>query len=135
MTDNTKQKVRLDKWLWAARFFKTRSLAKKAIEGGKVQADKKKVKVSKTISTGETLTVRQGWDEKTVLVIALSEQRRGAAEAALLYEETADSIENRKLQTEQRKSHGGGVLAPDSRPTKKQRRMLDKFLDQQDQQD
>lgn len=120
-------KVRLDKWLWAARFFKTRSLAKKAIEGGKVGIGSQKLKVSKEVSVGEELRIRQGWDEKTVVVIALSDQRRGAPEAAKLYEETGDSIEKRLLAAEQRKSHGRGILAPETRPTKKQRRQLEQF--------
>ena len=69
-------KLRLDKWLWAARFFKTRSLAKAAIEGGKVQLDGSRVKVSKEISVGDKLRIRQGWDEKDIEVLALSNQRR-----------------------------------------------------------
>jgi ribosomal 50S subunit-recycling heat shock protein len=69
------QKVRLDKWLWAARLFKTRSLAKQAIEGGKINCDDQKVKPGKEISIGTVLAVRQGWDEKILLVKALSEQR------------------------------------------------------------
>ncbi len=85
-------KVRLDKWLWAARFFKTRSLAKQAIEGGKIHCDGQRVKPSKEISVGITLTIRQDLDEKIISVIALSDQRRGAPEAALLYVETEASI-------------------------------------------
>jgi ribosome-associated heat shock protein Hsp15 len=77
-------KVRLDKWLWAARLFKTRSLAKQAIEGGKVHYDGTRSKVSKEVEIGARLTVRQGWDEKELEVSALSVQRRGAAEAQLL---------------------------------------------------
>lgn len=126
-----KPKVRLDKWLWAARFFKTRSLAKKAIEGGKVHCDGQRVKVSKEVSAGEMLTVRQGWDEKTVQILAISAQRRGASEASLLYQETEDSVSKRLLHAEQRKSHGRGVLAPDTKPTKKQRRQLNKFVKNQ----
>ena len=75
------EKVRLDKWLWAARFFKSRSLAKAAIEGGKVHLDGQRVKVSKEITVGCELCIRQGWDEKTVVVTQLSEQRRGAPAA------------------------------------------------------
>lgn len=120
-------KVRLDKWLWAARFFKTRSLAKKAIDGGKVQCDGQRVKVSKDLSGGETLSIRQGWSEKTVIVAGLSDQRRGAPEAAKLYRETEQSVEKRLLDAEQRKAFGRGVLAPDNRPSKKQRRQLEKL--------
>ena len=120
-------KVRIDKWLWAARFFKTRNLAKQAIEGGKVHADGQRVKASKDIVVGATLQIRQGWDEKTVAVIALSDQRRGAKEAALLYQETEDSIARREAHHAQRKL--AGVLAPhtDGKPSKKQRRQIHRF--------
>ena len=116
------QRVRLDKWLWAARLFKTRSLAKQAIEGGKVSSDNQKVKPGKEIGVGAILVVRQGWDEKTLLVKALSEQRRGAAEAQLLYEETPESIAQREKLAEQRRFQA--VLhQPQSKPDKKDRRL------------
>ncbi len=83
------EKLRLDKWLWAARFFKTRRLAKEAIEGGKVHCAGQRGKVAKEISPGEALTIQQGFDKREVRVIAFSDQRRSATEAALLYEETA----------------------------------------------
>ena len=124
------EKVRLDKWLWAARFFKTRSLAKKAIEGGKVAYDGARAKVSKEVSVGATLIIRQGWDEKTVHVDALSEQRRGATQAAELYTETAESIEQRKQQAAQRKVFRESMLPPETRPTKKQRRVLERLREQ-----
>ena len=95
-------KVRIDKWLWAARFFKTRTLAKQAIEGGKVHCDQQRVKASKEVVIGTQLTIRQGWDEKTVTITALSEQRRGAPEAAKLFEETQVSITKRQQASEQR---------------------------------
>lgn len=126
MTD----KVRLDKWLWAARFFKTRSLAKKAIEGGKVAYDGARVKVSKEVTIGATLTIRQGWDQKTVKVDALAEQRRGAAQAAALYSETPDSIERRRQTAAQRKAFRESMLPPETRPTKKQRRVLERLREQ-----
>jgi ribosome-associated heat shock protein Hsp15 len=122
-------KVRLDKWLWAARFFKTRSLAKAAIEGGKVHLGGQRVKVSKEISVGDTLQIRQGWDEKVVLVTSLSDQRRGAPEALLLYEETADSRAKREAEAEARKAAGGMIDRPANRPTKKQRRQIHRFKD------
>lgn len=116
--------VRLDKWLWAARFFKTRSLAKNAIEGGKVHLNNQRCKASKEIDTGTTLRIRVGWDEKEVQVKALSDQRRGAPEAELLYEETPDSIEKRRLHAEQRKALGASRVQTDGRPNTKQRRQL-----------
>ena len=123
------EKLRLDKWLWAARFFKTRGLAKAAIEGGKVHLGGQRVKVSKEISVGDTLQIRQGWDEKVVLIKSLSDQRRGAPEAQLLYEETADSRAKREAQAEARKAAGGMIDRPAHRPTKKQRRQIHRFKD------
>lgn len=126
-TAGAPEKLRLDKWLWAARFFKTRSLAKAAIEGGKVQLDGRRVKVSKEIVAGDRLQIRQGWDERVVTVIALSDQRRGAPEARLLYEETADSIARREAEAAARKAAGGMLDRPVGRPTKKQRRQIHRF--------
>ena len=122
-------KLRLDKWLWAARFFKTRSLAKAAIEGGKVRLDGQRVKVSKEIGVGDILQVRQGWDEKTVVVQALSDQRRGAPEAQAQYHETAESLEKREAEAAARKAAGGMIERPAHRPTKKQRRQIHRFKD------
>lgn len=122
-------KVRLDKWLWAARFFKTRSLAKAAIEGGKVQLEGKRVKVSREILVGDELTIRQGWDQRVVIVQALSDQRRGAPEAQKLYRETDESIARREAEAAARKSAGGMIGRPAERPTKKQRRQIHRFRD------
>lgn len=120
-------KLRLDKWLWAARFYKTRSLAKAAIEGGKVHLGGQRVKVSREIAVGDTLQIRQGWDEKTIVVRTLSDQRRGAPEAQSLYEETADSIARREAAADARKAAGGMIDRPAQRPTKKQRRQIHRF--------
>ncbi len=122
------ERVRVDKWLWAARFFKTRSLAKQAIDGGKVHCDGQRIKPSKEIPVGVELTVRQGWDEKTVQVIALSEQRRGAPEAAALYRETEQSQAKREAAAQQRKALSGSGPQASSRPSKKQRRQIHRFL-------
>lgn len=124
------QKVRLDKWLWAARFFKTRSLAKQAIDGGKIHCDGQRVKPAKEITVGVTLVIRQGLDEKNVLVKALSDQRRGAPEAALLYDETPDSVARREAEAARRKLLRSD--APEGRPTKKQRRQIHRFLELND---
>ena len=126
MTDNS-QKVRLDKWLWAARFFKTRSLAKTAIEGGKVHYEGQRCKVSKMADVGATLLIRQGCDEKEVVITALSEQRRGAPEARLLYEETPQSIKARMDKSEQRKVLKASMPTPDHKPNKKERRDMRRF--------
>ena len=123
----TEGKVRIDKWLWAARFFKTRNLAKQAIEGGKIHCDGHRVKASKEITTGLYLTIRQNMDEKTVLVTALSEQRRGAPEAALLYQETEESRTQREERAAQRKAGMGSYIISDHRPNKKERRQIHRF--------
>jgi ribosome-associated heat shock protein Hsp15 len=120
-------RLRIDKWLWAARFFKTRSLAKAAIEGGKVQMNGQRVKVSKELSAGDRLRIRQGWDEKEVTVVALSDQRRGAAEAQALYEESAESIRRRDAEAAARKAAGGITPNPRRRPSKRERRQIHRF--------
>ena len=127
MTEDPATKVRLDKWLWAARFFKTRRLAKAAIEGGKVRWDGQRIKAGKEIGVGDNLTIRQGFDDKEVLVTALSEQRRGAPEAALLYEEMAASKALRENRAADRKAAAGGFKPSDHKPSKKERRQLQKF--------
>ncbi len=123
----SEHKLRIDKWLWAARFFKTRSLAKTAIEGGKVQLDGQRIKVSKEITVGDRLLIRQGWDLREVIVDALSDQRRGAPEARQLYTETEASVARRECETEARKAAGGMIERPLHRPTKKQRRQIHRF--------
>lgn len=125
------EKVRIDKWLWAARFYKTRSLAKQAIEGGKVHADGQRVKPSKDIAVDQIITLRQGWDEKTVVVLALSDQRRGAEQAATLYRETEQSVAARQALAAQRKAQAGGHSQHERRPTKKQRRQIHQFVNRQ----
>jgi ribosome-associated heat shock protein Hsp15 len=120
-------RLRLDKWLWAARFFKTRSLAKSAIEGGKVHLAGQRVKVSREIVVGDELTIRQGWDLKTVIVENLSDQRRGAPEAQKLFRETQDSVERREREAQARRAAGGMQDRPANRPSKKQRRQIHSF--------
>lgn len=114
-------KVRLDKWLWAARFYKTRAIAKAMIEGGKVHYDGQRAKCSKTVEVGAILQIRQGNEEKIVEVLELSDQRRGAPEAQKLYRETEESIRAREQRAAERKQIGSG---PDQRPNKKSRREL-----------
>ncbi|MEH6346569.1 MAG: ribosome-associated heat shock protein Hsp15 [Bermanella sp.] len=123
----TQKKVRLDKWLWAARFYKTRALAKNAIEGGKVHYNEQRCKVSKMVELGAMLKIRQGFDEKTVEVKTLSEQRRGAPEAALLYEETVASIKLRMDESERRRKFKHANPIFDHKPNKKERRQIHHF--------
>ncbi len=119
-----KPKVRLDKWLWAARFYKTRAIAKQMIEGGKVHYEGQRSKSSKVVELGARLQIRQGWDEREVVVTGLSEQRRGAEEAQALYTETAESIEKREKAALMRKAMKGAELSPKNKPDKKSRRQL-----------
>ena len=120
-------KVRLDKWLWAARFFKTRALAKTAIDTGKIHIDGQKAKPSRMIEATNMLTIRQGDVEKTVRIITACEHRRGAPEAQLLYEETASSIEAREKKSAELRAFHGSTPAS-TRPNKKQRRQIHRFI-------
>ena len=126
MAEKDDDKVRLDKWLWAARFFKTRALAKAAIEGGKVHCRGERCKPSKEPKVGDELLVRGGGDERTVVVRALSAVRRGAPEAQTLYEETPQSLAAREEAAAQRKAGALG-LQTYGRPSKKQRRALQRL--------
>jgi len=119
-------RLRIDKWLWAARFYKTRAIAKHAIDGGKVHIGGNRPKPSKEIEVGTKIRLRQGFDEKTVVVKALSEIRRGAKEAQLLYDETSESVENRNKLSEQRKAQPKHWASP-TKPNKKQRRLIQQF--------
>ncbi|MGV6396307.1 RNA-binding S4 domain-containing protein [Pseudomonas caspiana] len=119
-------KVRLDKWLWAARFYKTRALAKTAIESGKVHCRGERCKPGKEPRIGDQFQIRAGFDERTVVVEALSIVRRGAPEAQTLYSETPESIAKRENEAAQRKAGNLG-LTTDGKPTKKQRRQLFDF--------
>lgn len=119
--------VRLDKWLWAARFYKTRALAREMIDGGKVHYNGQRSKPSKNVELSAEIKLRQGNEERTVVVLALSGQRRGAGEAQLMYEETVASIANREQMAQARKLNALSMPHPDRRPDKKERRTLIKF--------
>ena len=125
-------KIRLDKWLWAARFFKTRALAKEAIEGGKVHCRGERCKPGKEPKVGDELSIRQGFDERRIKVEALSAVRRGAAEAQALYTETPDSVLKRENAAALRKAGALGMTT-DGRPSKKQRRQIEHFRGAQEQ--
>ena len=125
-TSELKQ-VRLDKWLWAARFYKTRSIARAMIDGGKVQYNGQRSKPSKMVEVGAEVKLRQGNDEKTVTIEKISDTRRGAPEAQLLYQETAQSIELRERHAQMRKLNTFDSPSPIKRPDKKQRRDIMRF--------
>ncbi|MGN2426001.1 ribosome-associated heat shock protein Hsp15 [Raoultella sp. Lac2] len=127
MKEKPVEAVRLDKWLWAARIYKTRALAREMIEGGKVHYNGQRSKPGKVVELGATLTLRQGNDERILLVKGITEQRRPASEAVTLYEETAESIEKREKMALARKMNALTMPHPDRRPDKKERRDLMRF--------
>ena len=129
-TDDTR--VRLDKWLWAARFYKTRSLAKEAIEGGKVHYNSQRTKPGKIVEAGAKVTLRQGWQEKIVVIDGISDRRRGAPEAQTLYHETEASVKKREELAWQRKTMQAAQLPPARRPSKKDRRKIQRFREEND---
>lgn len=119
--------VRLDKWLWAARFYKTRALAKDMINGGKVHYNGQRTKSSKNAEIGATIRLRQGHDEREVVICKLSEQRQGAAIAQDMYQETEQSIKKRAFNAEARRLNILNNPAPENKPDKKQRRQIIRF--------
>ena len=121
------EKCRLDKWLWAARFYKTRSLATEAIETGKIHVDGDRVKPAKEVKVGQVIHIRRKELEMEVAVKALSVIRKGAPEAALLYEETADSLQKRENLSVTREAEHARRERGAGRPTKRQRRDIKKF--------
>jgi len=127
MKEKSEDGVRLDKWLWAARFYKTRSIAREMIEGGKVHYNGQRSKPSKLVERDAELTLRQGNDERTVVITGISEQRRPVSEAQQLYRETDASIEKREKMALARKMNALTMPHPDRRPDKKERRDLMKF--------
>ena len=126
-TQNQPTSTRLDKWLWAARFYKTRAIAKQMIDGGKVFYNGQRSKSGKAVTVGDLIRIRQGFDEKEVTVVLLAETRRDATFAQTLYQETARSLATREKNNLARKQ--GILLSPasDSKPDKKQRRKLREF--------
>lgn len=120
-------RVRLDKWLWAARFFKTRTLATEAVTGGKVHAGGQRCKPSHPVRLGEMLRIQRGLEEYQIMVRALNDRRGPATEAVLLYEETAESRQRRDALREQRRLERSPAPPPAGRPTKQDRRRIIRF--------
>ncbi|MCG9748387.1 ribosome-associated heat shock protein Hsp15 [Shewanella sp. Isolate8] len=127
MTSEKELGVRLDKWLWAARFYKTRAVAKEMINGGKVHYNGQRTKSSKLAEVDAVIRLRQGYDEKEIVIKKLSEQRQKAVVAQTLYEETPESIAKRETYAEARRLNVLNNPAPDTKPDKKQRRQLIRF--------
>jgi ribosome-associated heat shock protein Hsp15 len=124
----TEAKVRIDKWLWAARFFKTRSMAAQAVTGGKVHVNGARIKPARLVQPGDELRIRRGELEFIVIVQGLSDKRRPAKEAQLLYEETEFSMQQREdMQGQKRLEAANKMYGPMKRPDKKARRQIRSF--------
>ena len=128
MTADTR--LRLDKWLWAARFYKTRTLAAQAVEAGHVRVGGERVKTAHAVRAGERVSIRKSGYVWEVTVTALSDRRGGAADAALLYKEDEASIAAREELAKQRKAAAEASPRYTGRPTKRQRRKLEDFLNE-----
>ncbi|MDO6566887.1 ribosome-associated heat shock protein Hsp15 [Alteromonas sp. 1_MG-2023] len=129
-TNNTSQNVRLDKWLWAARFFKTRAIARDMVQSGKVHYNGQRTKPGKSVELGAVVKVPSGWDNREVIVQKLSDKRLSAALALGLYEETEVSVTKREENQVARKLNAFHSPKPENRPDKKQRRQIIKFKQQ-----
>jgi ribosome-associated heat shock protein Hsp15 len=122
------EKVRIDKWLWAARFFKTRSLASKAVSGGHVHLNGGRIKPARMVQESDRLQIRRGEEEFTVDILALSSRRGPATVARTLYRETEESVISREAAREQRRLLRTPAVRPQGRPDKRERRKIRKFL-------
>ena len=123
-SDEKPESVRIDLWLWAARFYKTRSLAKQAVLGYKVDADGQALKPSRQVKTGERLSIRRGEEVFEIEVLALSERRGSAPVARTLYAESPESIARRAAELEKRRTEATGYRAPPGKPDKRARRLI-----------
>lgn len=119
--------VRLDKWLWAARFFKTRGLARDAIDGGKIRVEGVKAKPSKMVVPGLEIEISRGQSSMVINVLDVREDRRPAVEAQLLYQETSESIEKREAERDLFRYSRAGFQPADHRPNKRERRQMTKL--------
>ncbi|MCW8956137.1 MAG: S4 domain-containing protein [Gammaproteobacteria bacterium] len=124
--DKHLEKLRIDKWLWAARFYKTRALATEAVSGGKVHLNGERCKAGRSIKVGDCLTISRGYQEMEVIIQDLNKQRRPASEAAQLYLETEQSIKQRQAKAEMMKQNMP-TFQRDKRPNKKDRRQIIRF--------
>ncbi len=121
---NAAPTVRIDLWLWAARFFKTRSIAKQAIEAGRVELAGQAVKASRGLKVGDALSIRRGEEQFEVSVLGLSEKRGSAPMAQALFAETPESVAARAAEREKRRMEATGYRAPQSKPDKRARRLI-----------
>lgn len=123
----TGEHVRIDKWLWAARFFKTRSMAAKAVGGGHVHVNGQRIKPSRIVQIGDELQIRREQTEFVIIVQDISDKRGPAPVARTLYEETEDSIRRREMTDRQRRLENIAAAGPTRRPDKRDRRKIRKF--------
>ena len=121
--------VRLDKWLWAARFFKTRALAAAAVSAGKIHSAGQSVKPSRGVKIDECFEIRRGYETFEIVVTALSDRRGSATTAQLLYREIESSVDRRKVEAEKRKLAMMARPQSEGRPDKKQRRQIRRFIE------
>lgn len=121
------EEIRIDKWLWAARFFKTRSIASKAVSGGHVYINGQRIKPSRLVRMEDTLHIRRGLTEFVVIVAGISGKRGPAKIAVTLYRETDESIRRRELNAQQRRLEKAQNPGPGRRPDKRDRRKIRKF--------
>jgi len=124
--------VRLDKWLWAARFFKTRSVAREAVSGGKVHLNGNRAKPGRTLNIGDELRIQRGEEEYTITIVELSVRRGPASVARTLYEESEASCTKREQLAEQRKLEHQQHTTRERRPDKRQRRRIVRFKQEMD---
>jgi len=117
-------KVRLDKWLWAARFYKTRAIAREMVQGGKVHYNGQRTKASKIVEVGANIKLAQGVDEKLITILTVLEKRQSAPIAQTMYQESDASIAKREENSIARKNNSFFAPHPDKKPDKKQRREL-----------
>ncbi|MFN2354029.1 MAG: RNA-binding S4 domain-containing protein [Desulfopila sp.] len=116
--------LRIDKWLWAARFFKTRSLANRAVNGGKVHLNGARIKSSRGVRVGDRMVITKNQMEYAITILGISQYRRPASEAVLLYQESQESMEKRLANAEQRKLIRAAQPAPEKKPGKRDRRKI-----------
>lgn len=132
LNDAARDAMRLDKWLWAARFYKTRQLAIEAIHGGHIKVDGQRVKPSRSITTGARIEITKDGLSWLVEVLGLNKQRRPASEAGLLYREDETSRLRRQMLVRERRELGQDINSASGRPTKRDRRLIERFRNQGD---
>ncbi len=130
--DSQIEAIRLDKWLWAARFFKTRSLAAQAINGGKVYLNGNRVKAARNVAVNDQLRITIGFMEFNITVLALAKFRGPAKDARLLYSESEESIKAREEQRDLRRMANAGMRGPVKKPSKRDRRKIKSFTRRDD---